>query len=652
MPIDTAATLSPFMTIIDNDINAILRENWRYDSFRPAQEEIITSILQCRDTIGLLPTGGGKSITFQVPALAVEGLTVVISPLISLMKDQVDNLRARGIKAVYLHSALTKREVQLAIDRCRLGKAKILYISPEKLASSTFIDTLRKLPVSIIVVDEAHCISQWGYDFRPSYLKIAALRKHFPQAPLLALTASATPDVVDDIACQLEMKQPLIQRLSFTRDNLSYIVRYCDDKVAKITEILNKTTGCAIVYVRSRKRTREIAETLSLQGISAEFYHAGLDPHEKEERQNRWKNDETRVIVATNAFGMGIDKPDVRIVIHADLPPSLEEYYQEAGRAGRDGLPSLAVIVASRYDKSTLSRRLDEIYPPKDTIRRIYTQACVFLDIVVGGGYNTINEFNLQLFCSRNKIHPVTATSALNILTRSGLIDFQEEISTRSRVMMLVTKEELYHLDLNATAENVLRQLLREYTGLFADYVYISEPVLAARLNLSEQSVYESMLLLARHKVLHYVPKKSSPYIFFPTSREEERHVVIPQNVYEERRRLMAHRLDAMKHFVYDTDRCRVATLLEYFGENNTSPCGSCDVCRSRRKFTDNRPSLQSRILHIVSSHPGITPQTLADTLGDPIPTVGAELRRLIDQSLITLTPDNTLHPTSQASKH
>lgn len=631
------------MNVIDSDIHAILRDNWGYGSFRPAQKEIITSLLDGHDTIGLLPTGGGKSITFQVPALAVEGLTVVVSPLISLMKDQVDNLRAKGIMAVYLHSALTRRETQLAVDRCRLGKARILYLSPEKLSSASFIDTLRQLPVSIIVVDEAHCISQWGYDFRPSYLNISQLRQRFPQAPVLALTASATPDVVDDIARQLKMHDPAIHRLSFTRDNLSYIVRYCDYKEGKIAEILTKTAGCAIVYVRSRKRTREIAEALVRQGIPAEFYHAGLDPREKEERQNRWKNDETRVMVATNAFGMGIDKPDVRIVVHADLPSSLEEYYQEAGRAGRDGLPALAVIVASRNDKAVLTRRLTENYPPKETIRRIYTLACAFLDVPVGGGYNSVYEFNLPLFCSRYSLQPITAASALKILSRAGYIDFQEEISTRSRVMMLVTKEELYGLDLSPTAENVLRQLLREYTGLFADYVYISEPVVAARLGLSEQNVYESLLLLTRLKVLHYVPRKTSPYIYFPTSREEERHLVIPQSVYEERRALLASRIDAMRRFVYNMDRCRVTTLLEYFGETDARPCGQCDVCRMRRVSVSSAPSLESRILHVISSRPGITPLQLAEVLGDAHPAIGEELRRLIDSAAITLSHDNTL---------
>lgn len=632
------------MDIVNHDIHSILRDNWGYDSFRPAQQEIIRSILSGRDTIGLLPTGGGKSITFQVPALAIDGLTLVVSPLISLMKDQVDNLRSRGITAVYLHSALSRREVTLAIDRCRLGKAKLLYLSPEKLMSRSFIYVLRQLPIQLIVVDEAHCISQWGYDFRPSYLAIASLRDRFPSAPVLALTASATPEVVDDIADKLRMSDPAIHRLSFSRNNLSYIVRITDFKEGKLIEVLQKIAGCAIVYVRSRRRTREIAQALLREGISADYYHAGLDPHEKEERQNRWKADQTRVMVATNAFGMGIDKPDVRIVIHTDLPSSLEEYYQEAGRAGRDGKPSLAVIIASHRDKAVLSRRLSESFPEKNIIRNIYTRTCAFLDIAVGTGYNSIHEFNFSLFCQRHSLQPAMVNSALKLLTQAGWIDYSEEVSTQSRVMMLSTKEELYSLRLPTEADIVLRQLLRSYTGLFADYVYISEPSLASACSLSEQQVYESLLLLTRMHTLHYVPRRTSPYIFFPTSREDEAQITIPRSIYEERRQRMATRIDAIKQMVFDNTRCRVATMLHYFGETSAGDCGQCDVCRARRKASASpTASLSDRILYLLRDGRTLTPLQLASAINASTDKISQATRELLDRGLIVSDSDNRL---------
>lgn len=623
-----------------DSIHSVLKQHWGYDSFRPRQEEIINSILSGRDTIGLLPTGGGKSITFQVPALMIDGLTLVITPLISLMKDQVDNLRQRHIPACYLHAALTRRESELVIDRCRLGKAKMLYLSPEKLVSKSFVDTLRQLPVKMIVVDEAHCISQWGYDFRPSYLKIAELRKLFPSAPVLALTASATPEVVDDIARQLGMKSPAVFRLSFTRKNLSYIVRYADNKEGKLVEILSRVGGCAIVYVRSRKRTREIAQALCKAGISASFYHAGLAPEEKEERQNAWKNDEVRVMVATNAFGMGIDKPDVRIVVHVDLPSSLEEYYQEAGRAGRDGLESLAVIVASRHDKATLKRRLAEAFPDKDLIRSIYNNVGAFLDIPMGEGYNTVNEFNLPLFCQRHNLHPVAVNGALKILSQSGYIDYSEQIETRSRVMMLVTKEDLYGLDLLPTTERVLNALLRNYTGLFADYVYISESVLSSASGLTEEQVYEGLLALSRHHALHYVPKKVAPYIFYATSREEPRYLVIPRSVYEERQQQMKHRIDSMIDFAYRTDQCRVNSLLRYFGETPTGDCGKCDVCRANRKAADNSSDIERQLLYMLRHGNPIKVTELLPSFNVPGEKLTEIIREMVDDGRLRLEGD------------
>ncbi len=536
-------------------INEILREYWGYDSFRPLQEDIIMSVLEGRDTLGLLPTGGGKSITFQVPAIALEGLTIVVTPLISLMKDQVDNLREAGIKAIYTHSGLTRKENQLAMDKCRLGKVKLLYVSPEKLQSKSFIDNLRQMDVSLIVVDEAHCISQWGYDFRPSYLRINSVRQLFPNAPVLALTASATPDVVDDIMARLNFNGRNLFARSFSRDNLSYIVRYGDHKEAMLLKILQSTSGSAIVYVRSRRRTREIADFLAKSGISTDFYHAGLAPEDKDEKQNRWKSDQCRVMVATNAFGMGIDKPDVRVVIHHDLPSSLEEYYQEAGRAGRDGQSSYAVLLAAKSDKGLLTRRISENFPEKGFISRTYELAGNFLDVAVGSGYNEVYEFNFNQFCKQFDLPPIPAHSALNLLTQAGYIDFTEEISTRSRIMVLLAKQELYSLRLNNMTDKVFQLILRTYTGLFADYVYINETLLASRLKVSEQVIYESLLALSRMHAIHYVPRKTTPYILYTTSREMPKYIVLPKAVYEDQRQRLSNRVEAMKSFAFSSEQ-------------------------------------------------------------------------------------------------
>ena len=494
--------------------HSILKRYWGYDAFRPMQEEIIDSVLEGRDTLGLLPTGGGKSLTFQVPAMILPGVTIVVTPLISLMKDQVDNLADRGIRAVLFHSGLTPREKDLGMTRCRLGKAKIAYVSPERLQNERFLAELRSLTVSLLVVDEAHCISQWGYDFRPSYLRIAALRRIVgEEVPVLALTASATPEVTGDIMRHLGFREPRVFAKSFTRENLSYIVRYADIKEPMLLRILTSTSGCSIVYVRSRRRTRELAALLNDAGIPSEAYHAGLAPEEKEERQDRWKQDETRVMVATNAFGMGIDKPDVRLVVHYDLPSSLEEYYQEAGRGGRDGRESLAVVIAGKRDKALLTRRVNESFPPKDFIARVYELAGNFLNVAVGEGFGMVYEFNFSQFCSTFDLPPVPTQSALHILTRAGYVEYIEETTSRSRLMVVMRREELYDISLDPATEDVLQTVLRAYTGLFADYVYISELMIAERLRLSSEQVYQSLLTLSRLHAIHYIPRTTTPYL-------------------------------------------------------------------------------------------------------------------------------------------
>ncbi len=629
-------------------IHDILKRYWGYDSFRPRQEEIIMSVLDGRDTLGLLPTGGGKSLTFQVPAMVFEGITVVVTPLISLMKDQVDNLRAAGIRAVCLHSGLSRAEHRLALDRCRLGKAKLMYVSPEKLQSATFIDQLRSMDVSFLVVDEAHCISQWGYDFRPSYLKISLIRELFPNIPVLALTASATPVVVDDIMDKLGFKERNVYARSFSRDNLSYIVRNDFDKERRLINVLTNTSGSAIVYVRSRRRTREIADMLVRNGISADYYHAGLDATEKNEKQNNWKTDGVRVMVATNAFGMGIDKPDVRTVVHYDIPSSLEEYYQEAGRAGRDGKEAFAVLLVSRADKGRLTRMLSEMFPPKDFIRRVYELAGNFVNVAVGDGYNSVYEFNFALFLKTYDLPPLTTRSAMRLLTQAQYFEFVEEVTMQSRVMITANKSELYSVKLDEAGERVFNMLLRSYTGLFADFVYINESVIARRADVDEQKVYETMLQLSRMHILQYVPRKSTPYLYYTTSRELPKYIDMPRSVYENQYKRLKERIEAMKRFSFGDDDCRVNVMLRYFGEKPEAPCGKCDVCRSRnrnRLTKGDKQSIKDSIIYMVGNAPRSLDYIVAESRyaeDDVIEAVRALLSSHIlsidDSDMISLT--------------
>ena len=586
----------------------ILCQYWGYDKFRPMQAEIIDSVLTGHDTLGLLPTGGGKSITFQVPAMMLDGITLVVTPLISLMKDQVDNLAARGIRAGALYAGMKYSESKLVLDRCSAGKIKILYIAPERLSSGNFTQELAQWDISLIVVDEAHCISQWGYDFRPAYLKIGDLRDRFTDVPVLALTASATPQVSDDIEARLRFR-PGSRRFSrsFDRDNLSYIVRHTPDKEAQLLRVLKSTCGTAIVYVRSRKRTVQLTDMLRAEGIEAEAYHAGIDPVDKNERQERWKAGQTRVMVATNAFGMGIDKPDVRVVVHYDLPSSLEEYYQEAGRAGRDGVPAFAVSIVSPADKSTLTRRISTTFPPKDFIRKVYVAACDFLGVPLGEGYGKVMELNLSLLCVRFRLPPVETVSALNILGNAGYLVFDEDAFSKGRVMVTIDKREFYTLSLSPDVEAVLTALLRKYTGLFSDFVFIEETALSLATGLDVNTVYQALQTLDRMKVLVYVPRRTLPYVYFPTSREEPRHLLFPKSIYDDRREALDRRIEAMKRFAFSEDECRSEILLKYFGAESVEPCGRCDVCRERRHSPRPEPSdtLKNMLLQAAGAQGG-----------------------------------------------
>lgn len=602
---------------MDNQLTLTLKKHWGYDSFRPLQEDIINSVLDGHDTLGLMPTGGGKSITFQVPGMILEGLTIVITPLISLMKDQVDNLRQKQIKAVYFHAGMTHKETTLAWEKLVNAKCKFLYVSPERLSSEKFCMELKSLPVKLVVIDEAHCISQWGYDFRPSYLNISKLRKIHPDAPFLALTATATPEVVKDICDKLQFRQGhKIFKKSFSRPNIQYIVRPTDSKIQQIVHILSRVQGTAIVYVRSRKRTKEIAEQLIAQGISAANYHAGLSFEDKQVRQDTWKNGSLRVIVATNAFGMGIDKPDVRVVIHHDLPPSLEEYYQEAGRAGRDGLKSYAVILPSANDKAQLRRKVTEAFPPRKTILSIYDFLCDYLNIFDGEGYNKLCEFNAFKFCETFSLHEKTMTASLKLLTAARYIEYIEETETRSRVMITAQKEELYDIKAaNSFTDIVLKTVLRLYPGLFADYVFINETEISRKSMRTEEEVYTALLELTRLGILHYIPRKRTPYIYFPTARENSKYLQIPKSVYEDRKEIMSKRTEAIIDYTYSSETCRVEKMLRYFGETDARPCGTCDVCLSHKKTslsllqqTLRREELLEKLLQLLQqSNYGLT---------------------------------------------
>ncbi len=568
------------------DIHQILIKYWGHQSFRPLQEDIINSVLEGRDTLALLPTGGGKSVCFQVPALAMEGLCVVVTPLIALMKDQVESLKSKGIRAVAIHSGMTSYEIEVVINNCVYDEVKFLYLSPERLETDIIIRNIDRMNVNLLAVDEAHCISQWGYDFRPAYLKIAGIRKKLPGIPVLALTATATTDVIPDIQEKLEFREPNVFRLSFERKNLTYVVLKEEDKLNRLLKVVNNLKGSGIIYVRSRRRSVEIRNFLNTNHIMADFYHAGLDQRTRDIKQNLWMRGETRVMVATNAFGMGIDKPNVRFVAHLDIPDNIEAYFQEAGRAGRDGKLSYAVLLYDDSDLADLSNHFETAFPPIDMIKRIYQALGNYLQLAVGSGKDVSFDFDIINFCENYNFNRIVAYNSLRFLEKEGFLLLQEMSDADSKVHLRVNKEEIYKFQVeNPKHDKFVKVLLRSYRGLFADFVKISGSQIAFRVAISEKRVAGTLQMLEKFNLLVYIKRKNKPQLTFLTERIDAKDIFISDEHYRIRKEAAKKRLDAVIKYITTKTKCRNSLLLEYFGETETKRCGRCDVCIERNKI-------------------------------------------------------------------
>ena len=564
----------------------ILIRYWGFSKFRPLQEDIIRSVMAGNDTLGLMPTGAGKSLTFQVPSLARDGICLVITPLISLMKDQVEKLKSLGIKAVAVYSGMTRSELDITLDNCIYGDFKFLYVSPERLGTELFRVRVEKMNVNMITVDEAHCISQWGYDFRPSYLNISDLREIHPDVPVLALTATATSDIVDDIQEKLKFKKKNIFRSGFERKNLIYSVEEVEDKLNYLVRLMKNLKGAGIIYVRSRKKTREIEGILTKNGISATYYHAGLDHQLRSSRQTGWGKGKYRVMVATNAFGMGIDKPDVRFVIHFDIPDSIESYYQEAGRAGRDEKSARAILLYNHSDEVKMEKRIRTGFPELQEIKRTYEALGNYFRIPVGSGKNGVYNFSLGNFVSKFKFSLVIAYNSLKILEREGYIELTEEVQNPSRVHFIVNRDDLYRFQVsNLSFDGFIKLLLRSYTGLFTEYVNISEQFLAARAHISVERVIEFLKKLSSLKIISYIPRKNTPFIVYTEERLDMKNLALSHEHLKKRKEGFIKRQKTVWEYATSKAKCRSLFLLEYFGEKDTQRCGQCDVCQRRNKL-------------------------------------------------------------------
>lgn len=625
------------------DYRSILKQYWGYDDFRSLQEDIVSSVGSGKDTLGLMPTGGGKSITFQVPALSMDGLCLVITPLIALMKDQVDGLRKKEIKAAAIYSGMSYEEIMTTFNNCIYGHYKFLYVSPERLGTRVFLEKVPQLDISMIAVDEAHCISQWGYDFRPAYLKIAEIRKMLPDVPVLALTATATPEVVEDIQKQLQFAKNNVFKKSFQRENLAYVVQKTEDKLQKLLHILNSVNGSSVVYVRNRKKTKEVADFLNNNNISADYFHAGLPNSAKDNRQERWKSGDCRVIVATNAFGMGIDKADVRTVIHIDLPDSIEAYFQEAGRAGRDGLKSYAVLLYENADITKLKKRLSDNFPTKEQILRTYEYLAYYYQVGVESAEGCVFDFNLIDFCTKFKLSINPTHSALKILELAGYIEYTEEIESHTRIMFSMYRDELYKYDISDKTDTVMKCLLRSYTGLFADYVNIDEDLIAKRTKLDKSDVLKSLIDLSRLNVIRYIPYKKTPYIVYTRQREHTERLIIRKDVYENRKERFENRIKAMSDYSTSDNACRSRILLAYFGEKNSENCGICDFCLKQKGDNKKTNNLDKKIIDLLK----YGPQEISYLIGKlncSEETIFTVIRQLMDEKIIATENKKTIY--------
>ena len=615
--------------------------------FRGIQREIIESIGAGKDTLGLMPTGGGKSLTFQVPALAQEGVCIVITPLIALMKDQVEHLRHKGIAAAAIYSGMSRDAIVTTLENCIFGGVKLLYISPERISSDLFQIKLKHMKVSFITVDEAHCISQWGYDFRPSYLQITVIRKLVPNVPILALTATATPDVIDDIQERLGFTEKNVFRMSFERKNLAYVVRQAEDKEAEMVHILQSIPKTAIVYCRSRKRTKEVAQLLMQYGISATWYHAGLEPAVKDQRQSEWQHDKVRVMVATNAFGMGIDKADVRVVVHMDCPSSLEAYFQEAGRAGRDGQKAYAVLLYNGHDNRTLQKRIEDTFPPKEYVQQVYEHLAYFYQIGVNSGEGCTFEFPIDKFCATFKHFPIRANAALILLQRAGYIDYEPNPDNNARVRFLLRRDDLYRLDSLSEKENdVVISLLRNYGGLFTDYGYVDESYIAQEAGLDRNQTYMVLVNLSKKRIIDFIPRKSIPLISYKRDRVDGSDVILDKSVYEERKEQFQKSINSVINYAQNDRVCRSRQLLYYFGEKKSVDCEQCDVCLSHTHHDnhDQQEEIKEKLLAMVADgeRHHVTEVRLLDEDWDMVTKVMKELmdeeQLLMDGSYLILS--------------
>jgi len=568
-------------------IHQLLLKYWGYNKFRPLQEEIIYSVMEGNDTLALMPTGGGKSLCYQIPALAKDGLCLVISPLIALMKDQVDGLVKRGISAAAVFSGMHYSEIDSVLDNAAHGQYKFLFLSPERLETSLFIERLKRMRVNLIAVDEAHCISQWGYDFRPPYLNIAEIRKFLPSVPILALTATATEKVVKDIQVKLEFNDGKIFKKSFERNNLTYYVIKEENKLKRILKIISKIGGTGIIYVRNRRKTKEISDFLIKNKISADYYHAGLTPEEREKKQNNWMSGRTKVIVSTNAFGMGIDKPDVRFVIHIDIPDTLEAYFQEAGRAGRDGNKSYAILLYENVDISDLEKYFQTAFPPIDEIKKVYNLLGNFLNIPIGIGKESTFEFNINEFCESYSLKLIETFNSLKILEKDGYLMLSEAMKLPSKIQFIINNNELYRFQVeNELYDKFIKAILRIYGGVFNGFISIDENFISKKTGLKEEEIVKFLKKLEKHEILSYIPKTDKPKITYVCERLNEKDLYLSDDTYKHRKETAAKRLKAIKEYVTSITKCRSLHLLEYFDDYSAKRCGSCDVCIERNKIS------------------------------------------------------------------